>query len=725
MTPNIDTGAPPPFHQLHPNTFELMSRDLLSKQEHIALADLYGTRGQTQYGVDILAKYKDEYANVAAQCKCYSTTTTPDLRLASDEFLNHLARWKNFNIKKFILIVACALDRTELQDEIQAQIKRFHEHGIQYEAWSASTLRTKLAPHADVVRAHIRNQYWVEQICGSSSGAFTKSRGLTSGVEQAMGLIGSEFETITSIVSREIGEKIESIRELNRQGRTSEALDRVNQLRQDQSWDYLDKPLQAKILRVAAALTLSKIADTQEAQRLADGAAVNDPQADETFIRTLLRYYKQGAADALLAIPQPFDLDTLNLKAAILVELGQVDEVILLIDNTPTSVKPDAETWRLKALALLGKREHNGARAEVEKALAERPNWEGVQIVAAIVDYYVGISPAAYPRNILIAPEPVEWSYIKRDTESLKCFRRAEEYFAALALDGEKPSDKRDVFSIWHLACLANDPDRQDEAVVYCRTLLESDPTNPYALTWAISRNFEVDFAKSQRALERRTKREPVNLEGSSLDTLLVLIGIYIKGGKLKNARKLLEQKKPALTSTEARSLWSFWYAQVLAHEKDFKKALLIARREANTQFRSSIKTMVLRMQYVVTGQWKPYARYLEKCLGGKNDGELLLELCRLHAEREHWAFVADRAEQLIEALGTADAVRLASGALWKTHRTRKCLEILESHNNDFPDSMLPADLSRLRAGCKSRLGALSGAVTEAELSGEIHRRKT
>lgn len=247
MTPNIDPGGAPPFYQLDSNTFERLTRDLLAKQEHIAVADLYGPGGQTQYGADVLAKHKDEYANDVAQCKCYKAITASEIREASDAFLDHLDRWKDFNIKRFILVVACPLDRTELQDEIQAQARRFNKHGILYEAWSAGTLRIKLAPHADVVQAPIRDRYWVEQICGSRSSSFVEARGVAPALRQAVGLIGAHFEDITSIVSREVAEKLEAVRELSREGFTSEALARLEELRRDQSWEYLDLPLRAII----------------------------------------------------------------------------------------------------------------------------------------------------------------------------------------------------------------------------------------------------------------------------------------------------------------------------------------------------------------------------------------------------------------------------------------------------------------------------------------------
>lgn len=722
MIPNIDPSAPPPFHELDSSTFERLTKDLLAKQEHIAVADLYGVGGQTQYGVDVVARHKDGDGSDVAQCKCYRSIDPGGIRDASDAFLNHLERWKNYDVRRFILVVACPLDRTELQDEIQVQTRRFRERGILYEAWGTGTLRLKLAPHADVVQTHIRDRYWVERICGGSrSSTLAQSQSLAPAARRAVGPLGAYFEEITSIVSRDVAEKLEGIRELNREGLKAESLSRLDELRRDQSWEYLGVSLQAKILRVAAALTLSKDSAAHgEAARLADEAHDLDPGADETFIRTLICYYERGAEEALELIAEPSDRDSFNLKVAVLIQLGKTQEALGLMGSPPEGVDPDAETQRLKALALLASKDHAAARAEIEKALAGRPRWQSVRTVAAIVDYYAGISAPAYPRHILLAPEPVEWGLVRRDGESLACFRRAAEYFGVLACNADGSGDEGYVFSIWRLACLANDPDRQEQAVAYCRELLETNPENPYALAWAVTRNFEVDYARCERALERRAKRVQVDAEGEGLDTLLALIALYLRDGKLRKAKKLLESKRPEIIRSKARSLWSFWYAQVLAHEKSFEKALVVARREPDAQFRSRIKSMVLRMRYVLGGDWKSYARHLEKSLQKEGDGELLLELCKLHAERGHWPAVADRAEQLVEAVATAEAVWLAAVGLWKSNRFRKCLKLLERYDDAFPDRLLPADLARVKAACMSHLGAFSGAVTEAK---ELVRR--
>ena len=77
------------------------------------------------------------------QCKCYDDFPPAEIRKASEEFLGHLEYWQQ-QVKRFILFVACDLDRTQQQDEICTQKEKFAKYGIDYEAWSARTLRRNL-----------------------------------------------------------------------------------------------------------------------------------------------------------------------------------------------------------------------------------------------------------------------------------------------------------------------------------------------------------------------------------------------------------------------------------------------------------------------------------------------------------------------------------------------------------------------------------------------------
>ena len=138
-------------------------------------------------------------------------------------------------------------------------------------------------------------------------------------------------------------------------------------------------------------------------------------------------------------------------------------------------------------------------------ALAERPRWEDIRIAGAIINYFSALAPAVIPDHVVPWPTPVDWSFIRRDTQSIERLRRAKSEFEVLAMHTDK-AEERQLFTVWCLACLANDPDRQTEAQEFCRQLLEEDPTNHRAVAWAVARNYDVNLLASERALEEAIK---------------------------------------------------------------------------------------------------------------------------------------------------------------------------------------------------------------------------
>ncbi len=707
-----------PFLHIDEYRFQDLCRDLLGKQKEdgITTSRRYEERGTRQRGVDVLANCDDGRSIDVGQCKRYQTFSAAQIREASDEFFAHLDFWKRLNVRRFILMVACRLSKERHHAEIQAQTGRFLEHGMRYEVWDHDALRLKLAPYPDLVRYHFPSpkESWVEVICGSQPRAYSAGEAST-GRELTLDLLSSQLEKYSSIFSREQAEKLERIRELNQRGHLSEAYEQINRMQEGESWEILAKPLRSKILRVAAGLTLHKNTDTNRARELVEKAVALDPDSDSTHIRTLLRYHKEGAEAALAEVPNPADVESFNIKVVLLLELNRIDEAFRLINEPPGGVEPDTETRRLHALVLLGAGDVHAARIEIGRAEGEKPEWEGVRTVRAMIDYFSCLSPAAFPKHPLYGPEPVMWQYIKRDDESRSRLREAEKHFAEVIARGEKNSEQLALFETWRLACLSNDADRQEEAVGYCRELLAGDPTHPYALSWAITRNFDVDFRASEAGLEKSLRGGPGGAEAMSVDRSLVLLGVYLKNGKTGAARKLLASREKDLTKLGAGSLHSFWLGQLLVTEGDYEGAVSVARHEPDASVRRNIKTMALRAGYVRRGSWKPFLRHLEKSFRKTRDGVYLMEYCQLRAERGHWDAVADNADQLMELVGTADAVRLAAGAAWHAGRASQCLKLLEGHKGEFPGNDLPADLRRLRVRCQSRLGALSRAVSDAE----------
>src|SRR5262245_66101651 len=113
MTLSFNPSKPVPFHELDPMAFQELCRDLFEREEGVSTCEVFGINGQFQRGIDLKAQRKGAYACEVGQCKCYVEFAPREIQKASEEFLKHLAYWKEKNVKPFILFVACAMDTTQ------------------------------------------------------------------------------------------------------------------------------------------------------------------------------------------------------------------------------------------------------------------------------------------------------------------------------------------------------------------------------------------------------------------------------------------------------------------------------------------------------------------------------------------------------------------------------------------------------------------------------------
>jgi tetratricopeptide (TPR) repeat protein len=501
MTTNINPSDPPQFHQLREYPFQELCHDIFEVQEGIATCEIYGRRGQGQRGIDLLASCDDGESTEVGQCKAEKKFSVAKIINASDEFFKYWEFWKDWNIRRFILFVGCPLDDPNEQNEIKKQRKRFRKVGIQYEAWGARTLVTRLRPHRAIAERHIPSREIVDNICGPSLDS--QSKAPAAGIDRALSLLGSQIEVFSTEISHVNAEKLEQIRELSREGKSDEAYERIRQMRTDKSWEIFDKPLQARILRVTGALVLNTKKDIAEAKALKEQAAALDPTGDESTLCALIRYYETGKQGALDELKDPSNINAFNLKIGLLIELARPDEALVEIERPPANVEPDADTERLHALLLLLRGNLAGAQEKIDKAFERQPTWQVVRHAHAIINYYNALSEAALPKGFISWPMPIPWPFVKRDDKSQERLKTAESHFARLAADAGNNEEQQNGYQLWRLACLANDLSRQEEAAQLCLDRLSYNPGDCHTSAWALYRHYDVDLKTMEKSLER------------------------------------------------------------------------------------------------------------------------------------------------------------------------------------------------------------------------------
>jgi hypothetical protein len=344
-----------------------------------------------------------------------------------------------------------------------------------------------------------------------------------------------------------------------------------------------------------------------------------------------------------------------------------------------------------------------------------------MRYTSAVINYFSSLPPASVPKT-LAWPEPPGWVVLKRDDISLGRLKYAESTFAALARNAEQDERLADL-ETWRLACVTNDPYRQEEARSLCIEQLDRDPRRYRALIWAIARNYELDYSSCEQALRDFVEDDSGERADHQAEALGVLLTLYLKQNEVAQADALLTRRESLFLNIEERQRLAFRRNQILIAGGRPQEAEDLARNERDPETRRVLLLSALRAQAERREKRGEFLRYLKKSFKRTDRPELLFEMCLIKADQEKWDFIAERAEALVEACQTAAALRLAANALSKVKSPGRCISLLNNGARFFRNNLLPGDLGRLKVQCQIARGELPQAGAEAR--GLLTREQT
>ncbi|MDR4508932.1 MAG: hypothetical protein MRJ65_11990, partial [Candidatus Brocadiaceae bacterium] len=524
--------------------------------------------------------------------------------------------------------------------------------------------------------------------------------------------LANKLDQIGTFLLNDIEQQLDQTQIAWREGRAIEAREWLRKAKGNNIiWETIPFQVKAKILSFELIFTLEVTGDINHAKQLADEIQTLAPSDNQTKLRALIAYKEKGPEEAIQLLGEQKDIDILNLKASLLLEMGEVNKCrkeLSEIENA--GIKPNAETYRIRALLFRVKKDMGKARLEIQKAIELEPKWKSIRFTAAVIDYFSALSPIAIPDSLVSWPVPVEWSAVKCDDTNQKRLEKASEIFLELAEKCSSGSEEQQMYKVWRLACLANDPGRQDEATEYCKTILRTENTNFCVISWVIARDFDVDLKPSEKALYSLIGKETVTPY-----QILSLVNCYLKSRRIKKAINLLDKKRYIFQKNDAEALWLNWQTQLLIKNKLPERALeLIDNSEYANSLRIT-KTLVLQAIARKTDDWKPVIGHLENSFEETKNSEFLFECCKIKAQLNDWTYVADRAKQLVKEIGTPEVLRLAAIAAYNANRWDLCLQLLNDHCEFFKQKILPGQLRRIKALCMQNLGYLPQAIIEAK----------
>ncbi len=322
--------------RLDPDEFQDLCRDLLREEPSIRKCSIYGIPGQGQHGIDLIAYRKDNDGIEVGECKREKSFGPSDIEGVVDRFFGHWdSRWSNRGIKRFHLFVACSLEHAKRQVEIMNQTQRFKEYGIAFEVWDMHDLRAELRSQRWIVEEYASRfpdikDTIINAICGeASSVAPLEYQAIPNPAPDAAFLVQLEKLTEQHVTHEQ--ERFETLLEEWREGKTEKVIVELEGLKKDQA---LPASLRARVLCFEAGIHLQTTRDINHAKQLADEAYQVDPNYNQARIRSQIAYWEGNPDLALQLLEGQQDIDSLHLKAAILIELGRLDEALDLTDFT-------------------------------------------------------------------------------------------------------------------------------------------------------------------------------------------------------------------------------------------------------------------------------------------------------------------------------------------------------------------------------------------------------
>jgi hypothetical protein len=180
-TPPVETLAQDlPFGQLTWENFERLCLRVVESESMIEQCYEYGTRGQDQHGIDLLARNRNDGSASAYQCKRVKTFGPASIEAAVTTFLEE--SWAG-TVANFVLCTSNDLRTTDCVDEIHAQEKRLLEYKTVFEVWNTARLSRKLKKLPELVYDFF-GPAWLVAFCGQEYESLVSKRLSPQRVEQ-------------------------------------------------------------------------------------------------------------------------------------------------------------------------------------------------------------------------------------------------------------------------------------------------------------------------------------------------------------------------------------------------------------------------------------------------------------------------------------------------------------------------------------------------------------
>ncbi len=315
---------------------------------------------------------------------------------------------------------------------------------------------------------------------------------------------GTSLQVPTSeqpLPAHPLAKQYDEIRQAWRYGRDAGVLPKLRAMCDALDGSNAPGTLQARILRFTARLELELEKNPVRAKELDQQAA---QVGDSSRLISALIAAESNPVEGAKILAGPTTLEEWNQRILLLLVGKSYDDALAELDQPPEGVGPDVESRRLRALALMTKKQLIAAKEEFQKIDAKHLGVFGIKLTGAMLRYFEAISPAAPAAVFEPTPLPVVPEFIKRDERSLIALDQAEREFRELLGPTAAGSALYLELQHWRLCALAGHPARRAQAEELCAQLLQENPGDPVVLQIAEVHRLPVDRDTEITALAKK-----------------------------------------------------------------------------------------------------------------------------------------------------------------------------------------------------------------------------
>jgi len=151
-----------------------------------------------------------------------------------------------------------------------------------------------------------------------------------------------KIEKLTESIASKTKVKFEKMREVWREGDSVEPLEWINSLKDNIiDWDSLEDDIRAEIMRFEIKIRLEIGDNVEQLKKLAEEVKILNPSDDDLVVCALIVLYESGPEEAFKLLADKREHSLVNLKAALLLEMGRADESLELINSESQRSKDD------------------------------------------------------------------------------------------------------------------------------------------------------------------------------------------------------------------------------------------------------------------------------------------------------------------------------------------------------------------------------------------------